>query len=260
MKPKKIVKHVVQSMVGITGFELRRKTERSTLAAALQHIHRLGFYPKTVIDVGAASGTVELYHTFPDARHLMVEPLFEFKDHLQRLAAQYRQAEVIIAAAAAQPGELTFNVHTDLYGSSLYREVEESDVNGIPRTVPCITLDSLLEEKQLEGPILLKVDVQGAELDVLNGAQNLLPLVEYTVLETALFQFYEGSPQMADVVAYMKERGFVVYELVDTLFRPLDGAMSQVDLAFVKENGMFRRSHAYATPQQRAIQNRRMKE
>jgi hypothetical protein len=167
---------------------------------------------------------------------------------------------VIRAAASAHKGEVTFNVHADLYGSSLYREVEQSDVNGKPRTVPAVTLDDLFEEKQLEGPLLLKVDVQGAELDVLAGAKRMLRHVEYVVLETALFQFYDGGPQLADVVAFMKERGFVVYEIMDVLFRPLDGAMSQVDLAFVKENGIFRRSHAYATPQQRAMQNRRMKE
>ena len=53
-----------------------------------------------------------------------------------------------------------------------------------------------------------------------------------------------------DVVAYMKNLGFVVYDIFGEDYRPLDGALGQIDIAFVKENGIFRTDHAYATAEQ----------
>ena len=47
--------------------------------------------------------------------------------------------------------------------------------------------------KSLHGPYLLKIDVQGAELDVLEGAQNLLKDTEAVVLEVSMFGFMAGS-------------------------------------------------------------------
>ena len=54
----------------------------------------------------------------------------------------------------------------------------------------------------------------------------------------------------------MKERGFVLYDVLGYSYRLLDGAMSQVDLVFVQENGMFRKYHFYASKEQREAQNR----
>jgi hypothetical protein len=44
------------------------------------------------------------------------------------------------------------------------------------------------------------------------------------------------------------------------MYRPLDGALSQFDLAFVKESGVFRQQHVYATPEQRRAQDARFAE
>ncbi len=64
-------------------------------------------------------------------------------------------------------------------------------------------------------------------------------------------EFLIGGPQLYDVVKFMKERGFVVYDIMDYGYRPLDGAMSQVDMAFVKESGRFRKDRSFATEAQR---------
>jgi hypothetical protein len=57
---------------------------------------------------------------------------------------------------------------------------------------------------------------------------------------------------------HMKNRGFVAYDISGLQYRPLDNALSQVDIAFVKEDGLFRQRHFYATPEQREAQNRRI--
>ncbi len=238
--------------------EIRNKkhARRHSLRGALEHARRLGFYPQTVIDVGAARGTFELYETFPDAQHLLVEPLEENRPFLEKIVKGLKNAEYVMAAATKTSGTITFNVHPDFDGSSLYLEDEESDVNGVPRTVKAVTLDDLFRERGLKGAALIKIDVQGAELDVLRGAVEVLKNTEYVVLEAVLFKFFIGAPQFADVILFMKERGFAVYDILDYGYRPLDGAMSQADLVFVKEDGIFRKYHFFATREQREAQNR----
>ena len=81
---------------------------------------------------------------------------------------------------------------------------------------------------------------------------------ELVVLEVSFFPFFLDGPECAEIIAHMKARGFVPYDIVARQYRPLDGALSQVDIAFVRENGLFRRHHGYATAEQRHAQNHQM--
>jgi len=124
------------------------------------------------------------------------------------------------------------------------------EADGHKVTVSMITIDEIIKEKQLVGPYLIKVDVQGAELDVLEGAQHVLLETEVVVLEVSLFEFMKGSPQFYDVVSYMKNRGFVAYDLILGWNRPLDNALGQIDHYIRKDEGMFRQDHSYSTIEQ----------
>jgi hypothetical protein len=93
----------------------------------------------------------------------------------------------------------------------------------------------------------------------LAGGEKTLENTEYIILEVSLFHFFKQAPVFCDVVAYMKARGFVLYDIYELQYRPLDHALSQVDIAFVKEGGQFRKSHYYATLEQRAEQNPKFK-
>jgi FkbM family methyltransferase len=253
MTARQVVGRLANSVLAYLGLEIcsTRHVRRHTLRGALEQAKRLGFEPKTVIDVGAGTGTFELYETFPKAKHILVDPLGENKPYLEKVVKELENAEYLIAAAAQRSGSITINVHRDYYGSSVYKEFEGPDVDGTPRVVPAITLDEVSKERKLQGPYLIKVDVQGAELDVLAGASQVLKDTEYVVLEVCLMGFFIGGPQLYDIVKFMKERGFVVYDILDYGYRPLDGAMSQVDMAFVKESGQFREHLFFATREQR---------
>ena len=58
---------------------------RGSMEGALRNAKLLGFEPQTVIDVGAALGTFELYRTFPKARHLLIEPIEENEPYLAKI-------------------------------------------------------------------------------------------------------------------------------------------------------------------------------
>lgn len=250
------------------GFEIRRRPAtpsvaerpappRMSLEGALQQVKQQGWQPGTVIDVGAAYGafTATCRTFFPDAKYLLCEPLAEYQPFLARLMAELRDAEYIPAAISAHSGEITIHVHPDFVGSSLYLEREDSDVNGVPRVVPTMRLDDVLTKTPCPPPVLLKLDVQGAEREALLGATSLLPQIDVMMLEVSFFEFFKDAPQICEMIAFLKQRGFVPYDLFGVQYRPLDQALSQVDLLFVKDDGLFRRHHFYATREQRAWQN-----
>jgi FkbM family methyltransferase len=262
------IKTCIQRMFSLAGFEIRRiapgngtSIHRDSVLHTLEQARTIGFVPHAVIDVGAAYGSfTRLCRTvFPDTRYFLIEPLEEYRPLLEQLKQSLPFVDYTIAAASHREGEITINVHHDLVGSSLYREVETgTGVNGVMRTVRSVTVDRIVREADASGPFLLKIDVQGAELDVLEGAERTLGSSELVVLEVSFFKFFEEGPECVDILAYMKARGFVPYDIVGRQYRPLDGAMSQADIAFVKDDGPFRRHHFYATAEQRDAQNRQM--
>jgi FkbM family methyltransferase len=257
-----IIKRSAKKVFKSIGLELRRIPSaahtatpegppRSSLRGALRQMTKLGLRPRTVIDVGVAFETRELYEEFPEAAFLLIEPLAEFEPFLKKICSQYK-ALYVLAAAGESSGTVALNVHADqLDCSSLFREAEGTQVDGAPREVPMVTIDDVCKDRGLNGPYLLKVDVQGAELRVLSGAFRTLQQCEAVILEVTLFGTMIDGPQLADIVDYMQERGFVVYDLWGMLYRPLDGAMAQVDMAFVPKHSKLRETNAFATPEQR---------
>jgi FkbM family methyltransferase len=210
----------------------------------------MGFRPSLIIDVGAADGTEDLYDAFPKGVPLLlIEPLQEFEPHLKAICRSH-SAKYFIAAAGRCSGSVRLNVHPDLYGSSLFKEVEGAEVDGFEREVPMVTLDELVGH-EVSAPILLKIDAQGAEIEILEGAREVLGRIEVVVLEALFYAAIIGAPQIARQIAYMDAQGFAVYDFINPLYRPIDGAMSQVDIVYVREKGFFRLNHAYATPEQR---------
>lgn len=228
------------------------------MLGSLLQLKQLGFKPETVIDVGAALGTAPLYTAFPESRHFLIEPLVENEQYLAKLCKKLGNADYIIAAAAKESGYVDLRVSRTLVWSSMVDSSESNSENSeLPnlwlnqgevlrateesksRRIPAITLDELCQKQKLSGPYLIKVDVDGAEVDVLAGAVGILQETEYVIVEATLFG------QIYDVINFMKLQGFAAYDIVDTQYRPLDGALSQVDIAFVKNFGRFRKSDLY---------------
>jgi FkbM family methyltransferase len=246
------VRDQVRAVLDRAGLEVRRRGGggfRSTLGEVLGDLRERGVAPATLVDVGVAHGTPDLYGAFPDARLLLVEPLAEYEGTLRAICAE-RDGRWTIAAAGPQAGSTTLHVHRAPVLSSTSGGARDDGGATTARKVPVVRLDDLVEEHALPGPYLLKVDVEGAELDVVAGAPRLLEQADAVVLEAALFRLVGTNPELADVIGAMRERGFVPYDLFAADRRPLDGALAKLDVCFVPEGSPLRASHAYARPDQ----------
>jgi FkbM family methyltransferase len=245
------IQPTVRRLLDAAGLEVHRTQTgvRRTLPAVLAQYRSLGLSPATVIDVGVGPGTPELYAAFPGVRLVLVEPLEEWRGHLEEIQRTC-SADVVIAAAGSRPGSMEIAVHRVPACSSMFG-ARQGDGSPAPRrSVPVITLDELVAERGATGPYVVKVDVEGGELEVLGGADGVLREAELVLLEVSLFQLVPEAPQLHDVVAWMHDHGFVVAALYNGHNRPLDGQLAQIDIAFVSDHGRFRREHAYATAAQ----------
>jgi FkbM family methyltransferase len=247
--PRERLKIAARRALGALGFEIYRKGKVRELPDVLEHLISLGLAPRTVIDVGAADGTQPLYQAFPRAQHLLIEPLVEFEPYLQQIAQAY-DAGYVLAAAGAQRGSTELTIARSPWCSSTLGLREVDRIEGAARTVPVVTLDDLCEERGCSGPYLIKADVEGGELEALSGASTTLAQTELALLEVSLFERWPNAPLLHDVVAFMKDRGFVAYDLYGREVRPLDGALWHLDVAFVKETGRFRQSHVAMSEEQ----------
>jgi FkbM family methyltransferase len=241
-----IVKYRLKTVASALDLSLRlERPRRSTMAQFCRHLKRLGYRPGTIIDVGVADGTFDLYTAFPTALYFLVEPLSEFEPALSWISSHYN-AQYELAAAGAEEEDRVIrsgNSLAEMHGAALEPRRHDG-VKEDPgrRRVPVRRLDRLVEERNLPGPYLLKIDTQGTEIEVVDGAEGILPQVDVVIAEASFFNFRQkpNQPLIDDVLRYMDERGFFPYDFFGGFNRPLDDALGQIDIAFVNRDGPFR--------------------
>jgi FkbM family methyltransferase len=247
-----LLKHRAKQIASGLGIHLRRThPRRSSLDAFCHHLRSLDYAPRTVIDVGVADGTIELHLNFPNAEFLLVEPLVEFWPALNWLSEHYRSRIALAAAGASDGTALIHHGNTvgDMHGATLadMEDPAERAANAT-REIPVRRVDTLVREFKLKGPFLLKIDAQGYELDVVKGAEGILPEVDVLIMEVTFFSFNRRQPLVDEVLKFMQARGYFPYDLFGGYNRPLDNALAQVDVAFVKRDGRFRRDQRHEDP------------
>lgn len=220
------------------------QVNRNSKLGSLITLRNQGFHPAVIIDVGAQTGTAALYQAFPAAKHLMIEPVVENEAALTLIASRLKDAVVIIAAAGATSGETFLHVSPNTRYASISNCAEPGGNRRDVRRIACISVDDLCQSRALGGPFLIKIDVDGKELDVLTGSVESLKDTECVIVETIFFG--DGTNNFYRVVEFMNDWDFVIYDIVEPLYRPLDSALWQVDTVFVRRDGPFRQSKGYA--------------
>ena len=211
---------------------------------SLVRLRDLGFAPKAILDVGAFVGNFSRMARkhFPEAHIMMIDALPEVEPYLATAAEEIGNAEFAIALAGARNGPATFYVvdseaRPDVCktGSSIYRE--KSEYPMIARAVTQAPLSETLAGKE---PFqLVKLDVQGAELDVLAGYGDMSG-VHAILLEMSLVEYNAGAPLIDAVLARVREYGFVLFDIDETHHRDRRGTLLQLDGLFLREDARVR--------------------
>jgi FkbM family methyltransferase len=225
------LKHQIRDFLHQCGYDIRR-LDRSGWNS--RHLRMLKFNPKTVFDVGACCGTKPLYEAFPDAHHVLIEPLAECETKLRGFLKRYR-GELVPLAAGSSKGQRTIYVAPDesLYLSSFYQKNGATD-HKLPvrkRNVPLTTLDAIVAERNLNVPFGLKIDVEGNELEVLKGASRTLQDTEFIILELSIQKRFDELFSCADIVSFLNQNGFRLHDILE-IFRTINSEVQYVDAVF----------------------------
>ena len=245
------LKRRLKRLAGMLGITARHVAAPwPDMASFCRHLAARGFRPGTIIDVGVADGTLDLYEPFPDARLELVEPVGEFRPAIERILSRRDGACHYVAAGSRNGGALFAIGADELIHNS------RAEPGGAGRLVPMRRLDELIPDA--EAPILLKVDIEGAELDVIAGAAGLLGKAEIVILETRLMDLRGGAALFHEAVAQMAARGYLVYHLFSPIARPLDRALMICDVAFVRAESALLADRRWTTDEQKARHDQRL--
>ncbi|MBV6478192.1 MAG: hypothetical protein HGGPFJEG_00940 [Ignavibacteria bacterium] len=213
-----------------------------------KYLHERGFRPRILLDVGAhsASWSRMFKKIFPDIKAILIEPLSEMEEHLKKFQTEFPETKYYLACAGSEAGIKYLTTKTSLEGATLLLNKNERLLSeNSQREVKVITIDSLLDEGEFEIPDFVKLDVQGFELEVLKGAEKLFGKTEAFILEVSFYEYMKGMPVFFDIVKFMYDKGYEVYDFPGFLRRPYDNALGQADVCFAKKNGILRSSNSW---------------
>jgi FkbM family methyltransferase len=198
----------------------------------LARIRDRGLKIDVAIDGGAALGafTEVLKAIYPDARIVMIEPREDARPSLASVARKFPGVTIVNKLIGSEVGEVEYFDANDR--SSILPDHDGTSF-GVKKHAAMTTIDQLMEEMALT-PDFIKLDVQGAELEVLAGATRSLSAASAVLMEVSMLEFQKGNPLLADVIKFMDERDFRVYDILALWHRPLDGALAQGDFFFLK--------------------------
>jgi FkbM family methyltransferase len=196
----------------------------------------------TVLDIGANVGQ---YATLTRSagfrgRIISCEPLSGAFAELGRRASRDDRWTVLDVAVGAAPGQATINVAANSFSSSI-RGMTDAHLRTAPgsrfiasETVPVTTVAELVASHGVDpARTLLKIDTQGFEGEVLQGAGDLVGVLAAIQLELSFVELYDDQLLFDDLVGQMARAGYRIQQLEPGISDP-DGRMLQVDGLFVR--------------------------
>ncbi|HAA04338.1 MAG TPA: hypothetical protein DCE18_13270 [Syntrophobacteraceae bacterium] len=195
-----------------------------------------------IVDVGANVGQFALAAAlhFPESRIYSFEPLPDVFDQLLENTRRKLNIKTFNCALGNRKDRIPFfrNEYTRL--SSSLKIHENNKHLRYNQNLTClievdlVKLDEFTTLLDIKSPSLLKLDVQGMEIDVISGGMNALSQIDFILCETALVNLYENQPLFDDIHCFMRDCG---YELVAPLFinKGEGGRAIEVDLLYRKK-------------------------
>jgi FkbM family methyltransferase len=194
-----------------------------------------------VLDVGAHRGGFgqRLRQVGYHADIVSFEPNAEVFANLSGVAARDGKWTVHPAAVGNRSGTVTFNIAKDSQFSSGHHRSEASaqfgDMMELVRVeeVPIWTLDDFAARTELATGgrhLLLKVDTQGFDHAVFEGARHLLSVVDAVMFEVPLIAIYEGVPHYTETLRMLEQLGFGVYSLCPIARDAASGCIMEADV------------------------------
>jgi FkbM family methyltransferase len=227
------------------GINVSRYSIRSNSQARLKHIVRK-LEIDLILDVGANEGQtgIEMLNEYKFAGSIhSFEPTSAAYRTLAKVARRYPNWHVHNLALGDFDGQTEINIAGNSQSSSilqmdpLHVAASPASTNVNREKIEVRKLDGLISGiKGTAGRILLKCDTQGFEINVLEGAKHCLHEMSLVKLEMSTAELYVGSPLIGDVVRYMYDREYELFDVSSGFTDPRNGRVLQCDGLFIRKD------------------------
>lgn len=231
-----------QSVFRIFGLHLQYYNPSNSEIALVDYL--LSKYNvKTIIDVGANKGQFarKLFKKNNySGKIISFEPVSSSYNILLKNSQNNPNWTVIQSAVGDSKGTLPINISKNSVSSSLRKvyshtiEVEAGTAVVNTEMVAINTLDNLLATQKWQDDLWLKIDVQGFEREVLQGANETLKRAKVVQIELAVTPSYEQSPYLEEIIAKLRSSGFVLYSIMSGFRNYNTGQMYEMEGFFVR--------------------------
>jgi FkbM family methyltransferase len=196
----------------------------------------------TIIDVGANDGgfAVMINKILPDAAIYSFEPIKDVFENLSRNTSAIKNIKLFNTALGEEETEKEFHIN-EFSASSSFLEMDKLHVQSFPYTaqnrkekITVKKLDSFADAIDFKPNVLLKLDVQGYELNVLKGALKILDRVNLIIMEVSFLELYNSQPLFHEVYQFLYEQGFNFSGNFDQLHDPATNRILQADAIFTR--------------------------
>lgn len=248
----KSLKEAVVTLGRATGVDLVRfASARHPIGRRARLIMSLGI--DLVIDVGANRGQfgLEIRRGGYNGRIVSIEPLAAPYGHLSRLAEEDGQWTAIRSAVGSRSGSATIHVAANGGASSSFLPMLDLHVRSAPlagyvadERVEVATLDDLIRSQLGDSAaVFCKMDVQGYEMQVLEGGEGTLAQSTLVQLEMSLLPLYESAPSYRQILDFMAQHGFRLVG-IEPGMAAQTGVLLQADGLFATEAATLSLQHA----------------
>ena len=204
-----------------------------------------------IVDGGGHVGrySVALARVFPKARIITFEPCSETFASLQQNVARFKAIEPVRLALGAKNEKQTLLKNASSGASSLRQPTAEGDryfaetVTQIgSEEVEVVSLQTFCKERGIHRIDVLKLDLQGHEMDAIVGMEELIGSTSIIFSEVHFVETYAGSPLFSDIESYLRNKEFDFYRFYDLVHAKSDGRLIYGDAMFVRRELLSRPS------------------
>lgn len=203
---------------------------------SLNNLKANGFNPSVIYDIGAYSGhwTEEMLELFPGGGYFLFEGQQSKQPLLASLAGKHPGKVNYSVGVLGAEDEKMVTFHEYETASSVLSEHFETGAASSQAKLK--KLDTAVIENDWPLPDLLKLDTQGYELEILRGGNKCMSHAEVILMEVSFIDIYQHAPLAHEVIHFMHVNGFILYDICTLMRRPLDQALFQADMLFVKKH------------------------
>ena len=241
------MKNILANIIYKLGYEIRRKNKNNSNNNFNEYLQMkkilYNCHEPIIFDVGAFKGKmIKQYRShFPKSKIFAFEPIPECFEIIKKMTLTDLNLQAYCYALNSNNNIKKFYLNNNLASSSLLK----SNINGqkiwgndILKTisniqVECKTIDHFCNENNINHINILKLDVQGSELDVLEGATNLLKKGRIDIIfsEISIFSSYEKQGDLNQIISFLYKNNFELFNIYKSIRK--NGQLLEIDAMFI---------------------------